>query len=351
MNSINVNKINCDYDFTSEATRQSFDQKNLINGICRKKQRDGFTYVHIKNNKIITKKDMDRINSLKIPPAWTNVWISNDPSEPIQVIGTDIKGKKQYRYHEEHIQNAEKKKFLRLYEFIKSIPKLEKAINNNDEISEKEKVIKTMLKIVKAVHMRVGKECYAQSNKSYGISSLKKSHVKINGNKINFNFKGKSNKRLNYSMTNIKISNHIKQLLKLPDEKLFQYYDEENKLRRVTDMDLNRYIQKKMGPSFTCKDFRTYAANNYFIESILNETKNRLPKTEKIIKKNILLALKRTAYYLKHTKAISKKSYVMNFAIDMYQRNPEYFIKNKDDTSNNVLIDILKIYKKEVLHL
>jgi DNA topoisomerase I len=352
-NKIYMNKLSyCDYEIEDETSRQSFDQKNFTNGICRKKIGNKFKYVYIKNGNVINKSDEERIKKLKIPPAWTNVWISINENEPIQAIGMDIGGKKQYRYHETHIQKAEMEKFIRLYDFINSIPKLEKAIeiDMKKDTYNREKVITTMLIIVKAVHMRVGKECYAQTNKSYGISSLKKNHVKIELDKISFDFKGKSNKRLHYSMINNHVAKHINELLRLPDEKLFQYYDNDNNLRRVTDTDLNQYIQQKMGNQFTCKDFRTYAANNYFIESILRETNNRLPKDGKTIKKNILLALKRTAYYLKHTKAISKKSYVMNFAIDMYQRNPNFFIERKDKSTNDVLLEILKIYKENVMN-
>jgi len=346
-------EVDCDYEIDNESTRQSFDQKNFINGICRKKVKEEFVYKYIKNNKEVTKKDIDRINKLRIPPAWINVWIANDPNETIQAIGIDNKGRKQYRYHEEHIKGAEKKKFLRLADFINSIPKLQKVIlvdNKKDHYSKKA-VISTMLKIVQAVHIRVGKECYAQANKSYGISSLKKTHAKIDNDKLTFNFKGKSNKRLTYTINDKHVIEHVKKLMKLQGEKLFQYIDDDDNIRRATDMDINKYIQKSMGPNFTCKDFRTYAANNYFIASILKETKNRLPKNNKTIKKNILLALKRTAYYLKHTKAISKKSYVMNFAIDLYQENPQFFIERINNDPDTVLIEIINLYKKKVLNI
>src|SRR5690606_19961186 len=97
------------------------------------------------------------------------------------------------------------------------------------------------------------------------------------------------------------------------------------------------------------KDFRTYAANYHFVQAILNETKKRSPKNEKIIKKNVTRALKTTAHYLRHTKAISKKSYVMNFCIDMYYKNPEYFVKRKYDDPNLVLIDLLQFYKTTII--
>ena len=155
---------------------------------------------------------------------------------------------------------------------------------NKKHIYSKERVIVTMLYIVKAVHMRVGKECYAKCNKSYGISSLKKKHSSFKNERLVFKFKGKSNKRLYYSIKNKNIINHVKILLKLEGEKLFQYIDFKNKIRKVNDKDLNNYIQTNMGKNFTIKDFRTYASNHYFIKSLLSETKKRKPKNKKIIK-------------------------------------------------------------------
>ena len=328
----------------------SYDIRNYKDGIFRKKINDKFKYFYIKNNKEITIFDIERIKKLGIPPAWENLWVSNDPKSKIQAVGIDSKGRKQYRYHNDYIEIAEKKKFIRLYDFIKALPTLELNIDKHSKLNiyNKFKVITTMLKIIKLTYMRVGKEQYARENKSYGISSLKKSHMQINGDIIKFNFKGKSNQRLNYVLINHEIKNHLQILEKLEGDKLFQYIDEDNKVKKITDCDINDYIQEFMGKDFSVKDFRTYAANFHFINSLLTETKKRLPKNEKIKKKNIVKSLKKTAKFLKHTKSISKKSYVMNFIIELYMNNPSYFISKKYDDTNNILLDLLKLYKKSI---
>jgi DNA topoisomerase I len=331
--------------------RVSHDIKYYNEGISRKKVGDTFIYYYIKTQKEVSKSDLARIHNLKLPPAWTDLWISTDPEASIQAIGIDVKGRKQYKYHETHIQEAEKEKFLRLFNFIKAIPNLEKIIQVHSKLHNyhKNRVIVTMLSLVKELHMRVGKEQYARENKSYGISSLKKKHMKIIGDLITFRFKGKSSQRLFYSIRDDELKSHLQILLKLEGDKLFQYIDDNNKIRKVTDTDLNDYIQTYMGYEFSIKDFRTYGANYYFTRAILSETSKRRPVNEKSKKKNILRALKTTAHYLKHTKAISKKSYVMNFTIEMYQNNPEWFIDRKNMAPNDVLLDILKQYKKNIL--
>ena len=338
--------------FLSGGRDPSFDEKHFNEGINRRKQGERFEYYYIKTNKPVTKQDLERINKLKLPPSWTNVWISIDPKTSIQAVGIDNKDRKQYKYNEEHIEQAEKEKFLRLIDFIKKLPELNSVIKKHQQkhIYDKDKVISSMLLLVKMLHIRVGKEQYARENKSYGISSLKKKHVKINGELVSFRFKGKSNQILNYSFRNNEIRSHILMLLKLDGDKLFQYIDESDNIRKVTDLDINTYIQQYMGTDFSIKDFRTYAANYHFVESLIKETNKRSPKNDSIIKKNIINALHTTAHFLRHTKSISKKSYVMNFAIDLYKSNPKYFM-SRGDNINEILLDLLKLYKQKILQL
>lgn len=329
---------------------ESHDIRNYKDGIYRKKINDKFIYYYIKNDKEVSQEDFNRIKKLGIPPAWENLWVSNDPKSKIQAVGIDNKGRKQYKYHTDYIELAEKKKFLRLIDFIKSLSNLENYIKIHSKLNiyDKLKVITTMLKIVKLTHMRVGKEQYAKENKSYGIASLKKTHMKIKGDIINFNFKGKSKQRLNYVLINTDIKSHLKILEKLEGDKLFQYIDIDNKIKKLTYKDLNEYIQTYMGKDFSIKDFRTYAANYHFINFLLSETKKKLPKTDAIKKKIILKALKQTAKFLKHTKAISKKSYVMNFIVEFYMDNSDFFVSRKYDDTNEVLLELLKLYKKSL---
>lgn len=355
MDSSSIDITNNNNIFILDGGREeSYDIRNFKFGITRKKTSSGYEYYYIKSGQKVSKADLDRIKQFKIPPAWTDVWVSNDPETSIQVVGTDAKGRKQYKYHEEHIAEAEKSKFLRLIEFIKAMPKLDKIMRDHKKLPpySKFKVITTMLSLVKKLHIRAGKEQYARENKSYGISSLKKIHVKLEGSDIiKLKFKGKSRKKLSYSLKDPEIKEHIALLLKLDGDKLFQYIDENDNIRMMTYVEINHYIQQYMGDEFTVKDFRTYAANLYFIKSLLTETSKRSPKNEKVIKKNILNALKITAHYLRHTKAISKKSYVMNFCIELYMEDPKYFMERRSDNPTDVLLDVLTLYKKNVLSI
>jgi DNA topoisomerase IB len=103
-----------------------------------------------------------------------------------------------------------------------------------------------------------------------------------------------------------------------------------------------------MGQNYSAKIFRTLSSNLFFISALLKETTKRSPKNEKIIKKNIVNSIKITSHHLRHTASISKKSYIMNFCIDMYQNNPDFFVKRKNDDPNDVLMEVLLLYKKTI---
>jgi len=341
------------FDVIQDGGREeSYDIRNYDDGVYRKKINNHFKYFYIKNNELVPESHETRINKLRIPPAWIDVWISADRDSKIQAVGIDVKKRKQYRYHTTYTELAEKRKFIRMYDFIKALPKLEENMKLHEKLDayDRNHVICTMLKIIKITYMRVGKEQYVRENKSYGIASLKKSHIKIHDEQVTFNFKGKSNQKLNYVVKDPDIIEHLKLLLKLSSDnnKLFNYKDENNKIKKLTYSDMNEYIQEYMGKEFTAKDFRTYAANYNFIDALLFETRKKNPDTDLIKKKNLSNALEKTAKFLKHTKNISKKSYVMNFIIEYYMSNTNYFIKHKYDKIDNILLELLRYYKKSL---
>jgi DNA topoisomerase-1 len=154
---------------------------------------------------------------------------------------------------------------------------------------------------------------------------------------------GKSKQQLQYAYRNQYVANHLKTLLKLDGVKLFQYIEETGNVKRITDIDLNEYIQTNMGSEFTIKDFRTYASNYYFIEALLEEINIHGNN----VRKNITEAIKVSAQKLSHTASIAKKAYIMPFTINLYTEHPEFFVTRKDDKPKKVLIEVLNLYKSE----
>lgn len=325
----------------------SYDEKHYDTGIIRIRHGDKFKYIYAKTKLPVSGRDAERITTLKIPPGWESVWISGDPNTDIQVLGKDAKGKKQYLYSDQHIKNVERQKFIRLYKFLLALPKLNNAIlKHQKDINpySESHVVSTILILVKELHFRVGKEQYVRENNSYGVSSLRKSHIKIggvNGDKIKFDFVGKSKQKHSMTLIDATISEHMIQLLKLEGKKLFQFIDDGN-IKKITDVEINKYIQKYMGEIFTVKDFRTYAANHYFVQTLLNETMTQ----SNDIKKNVKNAIKISAQKLGHSDNISKKSYIMSYCVTLYTKKPDFFIKRKFNDPDAVLLEILKNYIK-----
>lgn len=300
-------------------------------GIYRKEYKEKgkivFRYYYYKNNREVSEKDYKRIKKLGIIPSYRDVWISENEKDKLQAYGYDNNGKKQYRYNEEFVKEMTKKKFERIVLLIEKLPKLKRVIKKDREldIKEKDKVISLMIELLLEYHMRIGKEEYAKNNKSYGLASLKRRHVKKEGKVIRIKYMGKSKQEIEYIVEKKRYVEDIKRLLKREgkeSDNIFRYGDG----KKITYKDVNEYIKRKIG-EFSAKDIRTYAANYRFVSAL---KRMREPENEKEIRENIKRAYEITAERLRHTKNISKKSYVMDIIEEMYRENPIYFKEGND---------------------
>ena len=324
----------------------SFDEKNYDNGILRKGTKDNFTYIYVKNNKEVSKKDLERILSLKIPPMWDYCWISGDPNTEIQVVGHDSVGRKQYLYTQAFKDKMVSKRFNNLKLFTELLPQTIEIINKHQQLKplDKNKVLSTITKIILLTGIRAGKEFYANKNKTYGITSLRKKHVKLTEpNKITFSFVGKKGIKHKHVIKNQEIYNELYILLdrNKTHDKLFVYEDPETqKLIKIDEFALNDYLHEFVHPDIVIKDLRTYTVN-YTIISKLLKTCTKKTMTEKELKKNVKTAIKETAEFIQHTPTICKKSYVNPLIIDLYMSNYTYFYKNKNNDPGEILKEIL----------
>lgn len=272
-------------------------------------------FKYIKNSKDCGREDTVRIRKLCIPPVWKNVRVSNSSVSHLQVMGVDIKGRTQYLYHPMWIILTNYEKYKRMGEFSKKIPHFEKKIRRDLQSTSNLKTMAILFQILKLTHLRVGNECYAKDNKTYGLITLEKRHIKIKGSVISLNFKGKKG---------------VEQSIEFKENNCLSYLGLLKNLRSgdrvfpgVTGSQVNRYLQETMGDEFSCKDFRTYASNILFLKYLC---KCGNPVTQKEIKQNIKNTYDRVADKLGHTRAISKKSYVMPIISEQYEINPTQFV-------------------------
>lgn len=286
-------------------------------GINRLKKGKGFVYIH-DNKPLKEKAEIERIRKLAIPPGWTNVWICPNENGHIQATGFDIRGRKQYRYHAMWNTLRNETKFHRLYEFGKVLPSIRLKLEEDlikKELND-EKVLATVVSLMERTYIRVGNDEYEKLNGSYGLTTLKDNHVKVEGDKILFSFKGKKGIEHKISLKNKRLARMVKQCRDIPGKELFQYYDAEGNRKPIDSGMVNRYIKDASGGDFTAKDFRTWAGTLNIIRAFKSVGES---ESETDCKKKIVAALDEVSKQLGNTRTVCKKYYVHPGIIKLYE--------------------------------
>jgi DNA topoisomerase I len=286
-------------------------------GIERRRCGDGFAYVGADGKTIRNATVLDRIRALAVPPAWTNVWICPDQRGHIQATGRDAKGRKQYRYHAAWRAHRDETKFDRLQAFADVLPLIRRRTDADLEQSglPRNKVLATIVQLLEKSLIRVGNEEYARHNQSFGLTTLRSRHVRVNGGTLRFQFRGKSGVRHSVSVNDRRLARVVKQCRDLPGQELFQYIDDAGDAQVVDSGDINGYLKEITGQDFTAKDFRTWSGT-VLAATALREFE--LAVTKKESERNVNLAIEAVAGMLGNTRAVCRKSYVHPGIIDSY---------------------------------
>ncbi|MEO8606661.1 MAG: DNA topoisomerase IB [Chloroflexota bacterium] len=287
-------------------------------GISRQKTGKHFRYVNAAGEPIRDENEIDRINHLRIPPAWTEVWISPYPNGHIQATGRDAKGRKQYRYHERWTQRRNLVKFSRMIAFGKALPGLRKHIQKDLRLPglPREKVLATLVELLDTTHIRIGNIEYAKSNQSYGLTTMHDKHVEVKGSTLRFHFRGKSGKEHEVDIQDQRLARIVRQCKDVPGQELFQYVDEDGGRHPITSGDVNDYLRAITGEDFTAKDFRTWGGTLLAIMAFRDcepcESFNQA-------KKQVTATVKAVAEALGNTPAVCRRYYVHPLVIEAYQ--------------------------------
>jgi DNA topoisomerase-1 len=279
-------------------------------GFTRKRAgKKAFSYLDQRGKKITDKKHVERINALKIPPAWENVWICVKANGHLQCTGRDARGRKQYLYHTGWRQLRDQTKYTKMIQFGERLPTIRRAIKRDLSLTglPKEKVLATIVAIMDEAHIRVGNDEYARENGSYGLTTLRHKHVKVSGAKVKFHFKGKSGIEHDICVTDPRIARVIKKCDDLHGRELFAFKDAQGRLIDVTSTDVNRYLQSIAGEEFTAKDFRTWGGSVVAACCLLGLGPCKSQREEK---KFVLQAIRETASKLGNTVSVCRKYYV-----------------------------------------
>lgn len=276
-----------------------------------------FRYLGPRNKPVQDDATLSRIRRLAIPPAWKDVWICPDENGHLQATGRDARGRKQYRYHRRWREVRDETKFNRIIDFAQTLPRIRKVVRKHLQLPglPREKVLATVVKLLETGLIRVGNDEYARTNRSFGITTLRDHHAKINGSKVRFQFRGKSGKFHVLDIEDPHLAKIVRHCQAIPGQELFQFWDESGNPRDITSTHVNEYLRQISGRDFTAKDFRTWAAT-VLAAIALAEFEKFDSKTRK--NKHIRQAIETVAQKLGNTPAICRKCYVHPAVLEAY---------------------------------
>ena len=274
-------------------------------GITRKRRGRYWMYFDGKGERIADREEIDRLNAVGMPPAYERCWFCPDPAGHIQAVGFDARGRKQYRYHPLFREQQESRKYERLARFGRCLHKLRKRLEEDlkGKATARETVLAAVVRLIDETRMRVGNEEYAKENKSFGATTLRNRHAKVQGGKLKIAYKGKHGIKRTVAISDRNLSRIAKRTQDLPGQNLFEYVIDDGAVCPVTSGDVNAYIKDAMGEEFTAKDFRTWAASAIAFEEMVR----RIEKHGSVKLKSMIEPV---AEALGNTVAISRKSYV-----------------------------------------
>ncbi len=288
-------------------------------GIIRKKKGKKFSY-YKDGEKIKDKVEITRINSLVIPPAWENVWICALDNGHLQATGFDALKRKQYRYHSLWSALRNHTKFYRMLQFGYALPGIRLQLEKDLALRnfEKRKILALVVSLMQRTNIRIGNSIYEKLYGSFGLTTLKGKHVKIQGQKINFSFKGKKGVMHNVDLKSKRLSKLITKCKEIPGKELFQYYDDEGNLHCIDSGMVNDYIKEISGDDFTAKDFRTWSGT---VNALIAFKEIGYAENNAQYKKKVKEALNIVASHLGNTGTVCRKYYVHPLVINLYENN------------------------------
>src|SRR2546423_5376391 len=276
-----------------------------------------FRYLDARGDSITEEEKLERIRALVIPPAWKDVWISPSGSAKLQATGVDAAGRRQYLYPADFRAQQEQAKSDRLIRFAERLPDLRAATAEHidHDALDRLRVSAIATRLIKRGWFRVGSERYARDSQTYGITTLRKGHVRVRGHRIAFHFRTKHRAIVRTTLVDEELADSVKELLALPGGPRLFRYEWEDSLCNLTGARLNDYVRDHLGEAFTAKDFRTWGGT--LIAAIALAERGPV-ETEAEAKRVLPAVMRRVGMELGNTPAVARSSYVSPAVIDQY---------------------------------
>jgi DNA topoisomerase I len=286
-------------------------------GIRRIGSKTRVRYVAPNGRTIGDAAELQRIKSLVIPPAWTDVWICPDPRGHLQATGRDARGRKQYRYHPRWREVRDEVKYGKMIAFAQALPRIRRRteLDLRKPGLPREKVLAAAIQLLEKTLIRIGNEEYARDNGSVGLTTMRDQHAKIQGPSVRFEFRGKSGVAHSVDLHDRRLARIVKACRDLPGYELFQYVSDDGTRQTIDSADVNAYLREISGQDFTAKDFRTWAGT-VLAATALAEIARFRSSTE--AKRNVVKAIESVSKKLGNTKSVCRKCYIHPAILDAY---------------------------------
>jgi DNA topoisomerase-1 len=286
-------------------------------GIRRSRRGKGFAYHDADDALIRDEAVLARLKSLAIPPAWQDVWISPHANGHIQATGRDARGRKQYRYHARWRLVRDDAKYLRMISFARALPGIRRVVEEDLKRPglHRQKVLAAVVHLLQTTFMRVGNDEYAKQNQSFGLTTLRHRHVRVDGSDVLFRFRGKSGVQHDIKLHDPYVARIIRKMRELPGQELFQYVDDDGQRHCIDSGDVNAYLREAAGEDFSAKDFRTWAGT--VLATLALQAFERVDSQAQA-KQNVVRAIENVARRLGNTPSICRKCYVHPAVIESY---------------------------------
>lgn len=345
---MNVLDLAHDPEAAAKAARLVY-MSDSMPGISRHRTGDQFTYQDNKGHDLADEPTLARIRSMALPPAWESVWISAKPNGHLQATGIDSRNRKQYRYHTRWNKLRSETKFSRMIAFGNTLPALRERMANDlkDRELSRNKVIAIALSVMEQTLIRVGNAAYEKENGTYGLTTLKDRHVKADGSKVQFSFKGKKGIYHDITLRDRKLARLVKACRDIPGKELFQYIGDDGNRHAIDSGMVNGYLHETMGDEFSAKDFRTWAGTANAMRLLVELDPC---ETQKDRKKNVNTILDEVSKQLGNTRTVCRKHYVHPQLLDAYEcEDLSPYVKQKNryrQTSSHGLDSVEKLLLK-----
>jgi DNA topoisomerase I len=295
-------------------------------GYARRRRGRGFQYVDTRGRGLSSAATVDRIRSLAIPPAWTDVWICRYANGHLQATGRDARGRKQYRYHPRWREARDATKYGNMIEFGRALPRIRRRVDRDlaRRTLDRKKVVATVVRLLDATALRVGNEEYARENRSFGLTTMRDRHAAVNGSELRLTFRGKGGQTQDVELHDRRLARAVKRCQDLPGQQLFQYIDDDGGRVSVTSDDVNEYLREASGGDFTAKDFRTWTGTVLAAWALDDLGEYR---TQTQAKRQVVRAVESVAADLGNTPAVCRQCYI----------HPDVFGAHLDRTLGEVL--------------